>query len=335
MLRISAALALIVLSVDAYVCPSNSKDKFSPPEYFGDCECVSGYEKKTLVCSLIDTSSSDSTWGSGGATKKTCTGAGSWSGSETMATWCTSNCNYITPYCPTSHCACTGGSRLLKASTIQHLPRRVTRQLAAAPTPAPPNTKNALECQDGTARGFGNMLLDKTKASDITMCVMFEMMDGTDRIPGLQNKRMTMEAVDSSKFEEEKLRRNLAAPTKDDGLLRFEDYRAHMGSSNAAIKYSKMFAAFSEIADGNSIITQVEWKTWWQATFSSAESSSNSDQSASGVSSGAVVGCVVAAVGAGIGIGYFAKGRQASQGSSTQEREMRMVLAQGDADAEL
>jgi hypothetical protein len=170
--------------------------------------------------------------------------------------------------------------------------------------------------------------MDKTKASDVTMCVMFEMMDSTEPIY----------EDDDGGDDGDELRRHLA---EDDDKVRFEDFKAHMGSSNVAIKYSNMFSAFAEIAGkddkyGSDVITQLEWKKYWHSKFgSAAESSSNSGQSAAGVSIGAVVGCVVAAVGAGIGIGYFAKGRQASQGSSIQEREMRMVLAQGDADAEL
>jgi hypothetical protein len=98
---ISVIFALCALSaVDAYVCPTNASPTYEPPEYFGDCECDTGFKKATLVCEpLADSSEEASKTGE-------CTGAGAWAGSTSMAAWCTANCNWSPPYCPAANCAC-------------------------------------------------------------------------------------------------------------------------------------------------------------------------------------------------------------------------------------
>jgi hypothetical protein len=98
---IAVIFALCALSaVDAYTCPTNASPTYIPPEYFGDCECNTGYKKATLVCDALTDSSEE-------VSKTGCTGAGAWAGSTSMAAWCTANCNWTPSYCPTAMCACT------------------------------------------------------------------------------------------------------------------------------------------------------------------------------------------------------------------------------------
>jgi len=46
-----------------------------------------------------------------------CQGAGPWAGQQGMADWCTANCYNAQPYCPETHCDCSGGRRQLRAPT--------------------------------------------------------------------------------------------------------------------------------------------------------------------------------------------------------------------------
>jgi hypothetical protein len=146
---------------------------------------------------------------------------------------------------------------------------------------------------------------------------------------------------------------------KGNGKVTLVQWRGYVGASNKAIDINSCDQTFLKVAGNNTnpktaancltvvdddvevgsgqlcVITQFEFKHFWEnpTDYASAGAATTaSDQGSSGFSAGAVAGCVVAAVGAGIGVGYFAKGRESSAAASAKDREMRVVLSQGDSE---
>lgn len=83
-----------------FTCPDNSEavsDDWAPA-YFGDCQCVDGYEKNPDKdgCQRIQKKSTCTKW------KPT----GKWINNPGMLSWCNRNCKSSPPYCPKTHCEC-------------------------------------------------------------------------------------------------------------------------------------------------------------------------------------------------------------------------------------